>query len=276
MDDGKPRWQFQALADDVWNGACQLAGPNCPANPGPDWDIGASVVLSTSPGGRDTLLAGQKSGELFALDPTPGARCCGASASARHTERRQQRHPLGMASDGVHVFAPVSDPQRDDLPGYTPRPGVYACASPTAACCGSTRSRAAARSIRPTCRSPGWPRCARAQRAPRAHRGQRAPSSTRNRGRGAGQRVVYAGALDGRLRALDAATGRELRTFETARAFHGVNGLDGHGGSIDVGGVLPHGRFLFVVSGYGMFRQMPGNVLLAYALPQTPAYAGLP
>ena len=35
---------------------------------------------------------------------------------------------------------------------------------------------------------------------------------------------------------------------------------------IDVGGVLPHGRFLFAVSGYGMFRQMPGNVLLAWAL----------
>ena len=83
--------------------------------------------------------------------------------------------------------------------------------------------------------------------------------------------VVYAGALDGRLRALDAATGRELRTLETARAFRAGNGIDGHGGSIDVGGVLPHGRFLFVVSGYGMFRQMPGNMLLAWALPPTPA-----
>jgi polyvinyl alcohol dehydrogenase (cytochrome) len=88
--------------------------------------------------------------------------------------------------------------------------------------------------------------------------------------------VVYAGALDGRLRALEAATGRELRVMETARAFRAGNGIDGHGGSIDVGGVLPHGRFLFVVSGYGMFRQMPGNMLLAWALPGTPAREGAP
>jgi hypothetical protein len=31
------------------------------------------------------------------------------------------------------------------------------------------------------------------------------------------------------------------------------------------------GAYLFVVSGYGMFRQMPGNMLLAWALPPTRA-----
>jgi polyvinyl alcohol dehydrogenase (cytochrome) len=40
IESGTRRWHFQALADDVWNGACQLGGANCPENPGPDWDIG--------------------------------------------------------------------------------------------------------------------------------------------------------------------------------------------------------------------------------------------
>ncbi len=272
IDDGKPRWQFQALADDVWNGACQLAGPNCPEHPGPDWDIGASVVLSSSPAGRDTLLAGQKSGELFALDPD-------ARGKLLWRKRLSQGTPnggnsgihWGMASDGVHVFAPVSDPERE-LPGYTPRPGVYALRiadgsllweHPVTRGCvvdpadvplaGLAAMRQGATGA---ARSP-WPACSFFY----AHSAAAVLAND----------VVYAGALDGRLRALDAATGRELRTLETARAFRAGNGIDGHGGSIDVGGVLPHGRFLFVVSGYGMFRQMPGNMLLAWALPPTPA-----
>jgi polyvinyl alcohol dehydrogenase (cytochrome) len=38
----------------------------------------------------------------------------------------------------------------------------------------------------------------------------------------------------------------------------------GHGGAIDVGGVLVDGDQLFILSGYGMFGQMPGNMLLVY------------
>ena len=34
--------------------------------------------------------------------------------------------------------------------------------------------------------------------------------------------------------------------------------------AIDVGGVLVHGDRLFILSGYGMFGQMPGNMLLVY------------
>jgi outer membrane protein assembly factor BamB len=44
--------------------------------------------------------------------------------------------------------------------------------------------------------------------------------------------IVYAGALDGRLRALSADDGTN-RVFETARAFTGSNGIDGHGSSMD-------------------------------------------
>ena len=35
---------------------------------GPDFDIGASVILTRTSRGRPVLLAGQKSGGLYALD----------------------------------------------------------------------------------------------------------------------------------------------------------------------------------------------------------------
>jgi polyvinyl alcohol dehydrogenase (cytochrome) len=78
--------------------------------------------------------------------------------------------------------------------------------------------------------------------------------------------VVYAGALDGKLRLLDADSGQVLRVIETNRAYAAGNGVEGHGGAIDVGGALVNGDQLFILSGYGMFGQMPGNMLLVYGL----------
>ena len=45
--------------------------------------------------------------------------------------------------------------------------------------------------------------------------------------------------------------------------------VPGHGGSIDNAGVQVAGDVLFVQSGYSMFRQMPGNVLMAFNILQT-------
>ena len=45
-----------------------------------------------------------------------------------------------------------------------------------------------------------------------------------------------------------------------------TNGVAGHGGAIDVGGVVVDGGQLFVLSGYGMFGQMPGDMLLVYGM----------
>jgi polyvinyl alcohol dehydrogenase (cytochrome) len=78
--------------------------------------------------------------------------------------------------------------------------------------------------------------------------------------------VVYAGALDGKLRIIDAASGKALRTIDTNNAYRATNGVEGHGGAIDVAGAVVNGSQLFVLSGYGMFGQMPGNMLLVYGL----------
>jgi len=71
LDTGKLLWHFQAEPNDATLGGCfgKNKTENCPEHPGPDWDFGASPILKTLPGGRDLLLAPNKSGIIFALDP---------------------------------------------------------------------------------------------------------------------------------------------------------------------------------------------------------------
>ena len=60
--------------------------------------------------------------------------------------------------------------------------------------------------------------------------------------------------------------GKLLRVIETNRAYVASNGIAGHGGAIDVAGVLVSGGQVIVPSGYAPFGQMPGNMLLVYEL----------
>lgn len=70
MDTGKVLWSVQDYGNDAWLVACaQDPTENCPKNLGPDFDFGASPILHTLPDGRRVLLAGQKSGQVFAHDP---------------------------------------------------------------------------------------------------------------------------------------------------------------------------------------------------------------
>ena len=78
--------------------------------------------------------------------------------------------------------------------------------------------------------------------------------------------VVFAGALDGHLRAYSTDDGTVLWDFDTAREFSTVNGVPARGGSMDAAGPVVAQGMVFVNSGYGQFNQMPGNVLLAFAV----------
>ena len=76
MDTGRILWTRQTLPGDAWNAGCLDPTPegqvNCPEDAGPDHDFGSSPVLTTIADGRDVLLAGQKSGVLYGLDPQNG------------------------------------------------------------------------------------------------------------------------------------------------------------------------------------------------------------
>jgi polyvinyl alcohol dehydrogenase (cytochrome) len=258
---GAQRWIFQALADDAWNAACLGGGASCPAENGPDFDFGAPVMLVERKSG-DLLLAGQKSGEVLALDPDKDGAVVWRKRIGSGSSNGGVHH--GLASDGERVYVPIADPERK-VAGYVPRPGVYALAvddgkllwsHPVERGCKFDPQDAplvglAEMAKGKSDRSP-WPECS-------YYYGQSAAAVIANG-------VVYAGALDGRMRMLDADSGAALRIIETNRAFQGSNGVAGHGGAIDVGGAVVDGDQLFILSGYGMFGQMPGNMLLVYGL----------
>ncbi|MBZ5576425.1 MAG: PQQ-binding-like beta-propeller repeat protein [Acidobacteriia bacterium] len=72
LDSGKVLWSVQDLAGDAWVVSCiegRGSPENCPKDAGPDFDFGASPILRTLPNGRRLLIAGQKSGIIWAHDP---------------------------------------------------------------------------------------------------------------------------------------------------------------------------------------------------------------
>ena len=259
---GARRWVFQGLANDAWNAACLGGGASCPKENGPDFDFGASVILLERKQG-DLLLAGQKSGEVFALDPDRNGEVIWRNRVGSGSSNGGVHH--GMATDGKRLYVPIADPERK-VPGYVPRPGVYALAlddgrvlwsQPVQRGCTFDPADAPLIGLAEMAkgkadRSP-WPTCS-------YYYGQSAAAVVANG-------VVYAGALDGKLRMFDARNGNLLRVIDTKRFFDASNGVAGHGGAIDVGGAVVDGDQLFVLSGYGMFGQMPGNMLLVYGTP---------
>jgi polyvinyl alcohol dehydrogenase (cytochrome) len=77
--------------------------------------------------------------------------------------------------------------------------------------------------------------------------------------------AVFSGSVDGHLRAYSTEDGQVLWDFDTARDFTTVNGVPGHGGSIDGPGAVIVNGMLYINSGYARQGGMPGNVLLAFA-----------
>jgi polyvinyl alcohol dehydrogenase (cytochrome) len=71
LDSGRIKWIAQDTANDVWIAACMR--PGAPADCGPDHDFGSPPILKTLADGRDVLIAGQKSGNVWAHDPDTGA-----------------------------------------------------------------------------------------------------------------------------------------------------------------------------------------------------------
>jgi polyvinyl alcohol dehydrogenase (cytochrome) len=77
--------------------------------------------------------------------------------------------------------------------------------------------------------------------------------------------AVFSGSADGHLRAYATEDARVLWDFDTARDFATVNGIAGHGGSIDGPGPVIVKGLVYVNSGYVRTGGMSGNVLLAFS-----------
>jgi polyvinyl alcohol dehydrogenase (cytochrome) len=241
LDDGKILWTQQMYADDAWNGACVYPpyGPNCPEYHGPDADFGAPVILITA-GEKDILIAGQKSGEVYALDPDNKGEIIWEELVGRGAIMGGVH--WGMASDGETLYVPIND--QNDYPLHKDKPiqpGVHALNITDGKRIWSTIEEN-------RCEEESEWQCGPGISA--------AITAT--------PEVVFAGALDGMLKAYSTETGEELWAYDTDRDYDAVNGAKAFGGTIDSDGPVVVGNQMFITSGYAKFGEQPGNVLLAF------------
>ena len=235
LDSGKLLWSHQFTSADLWNIACvSPTRQNCPGKPGGDYDFGAPAALRTLPGGRQILLAPQKSGIVYALDPDQHGKVI-------WKKRIGKGGPLGGiewggASYGRYAYFPLSDwdPDKAELGG-----GLFAL---------NLKNGQLAWYTPPP--KPGCVKqfgCSAAQMAP--------PTAISG--------VVFEGSLDGHLRAYDARNGAVIWDFNAARTFPTVNGVKAHGGSFNGAGPAVVGGMVYVNAGYT--NELDGNVLLAFS-----------
>ena len=237
---GKVRWSNQVLAKDNFIMNCRQPGVgNCPREAGPDHDFGSSPILRRLPNGRELILAGQKSGILFALDPdNKGHKVWEARLSGGT--------PLGgiewgFTADATNVYVPIADPVG---PPNLRKPGLSALRIATGEPLWTTPAPVV------NC-SWGKARCTNGQSA--------AASSIPG--------VVFSGTTDGHLRAYATGDGRIIWDVDTAaRPWEAVNGGVAKGGSIDAGGPVIVNGVVYINSGYGRIFGSPGNALLAYSV----------
>jgi polyvinyl alcohol dehydrogenase (cytochrome) len=241
---GRIVWFHQVTPGDVFSGAC--TGGACP---GPDFDFGSSVLIEKLANGRDVLLAGQKSGVVFALDPDRRGEILWQTRVGKGGTNGGVQ--WGMASDGENVYAAVSDLARKAAAAGTviqlsspPDPaqggGLTALRIGTGGKVWYTAPEPCVASM-PLC-SPAQPQAVTA-----------IPG------------VVFSGSVDGHLRAFTTEEGRLVWDFNTVREYQTVNGVPAKGGSLDGAGPVIAGGMLFINSGYARNGATPGNVLLAFA-----------
>jgi polyvinyl alcohol dehydrogenase (cytochrome) len=236
IDKGQLVWSKQlTMPSDTWVGGCSQTKPNanCPEQVGPDFDFSASPILTTNKSGRELLVIPQKSGMVYALDPTKqgevvwqykageGSAAGGVwgSAVAEGVVYVAVGGYRAAVTGGVHGI----DLETGQRQWFTP-PQPLLCA--VGAGCGATQS-AAVTAI------PG---------------------------------AVFSGSQDGGMRAYAAQTGEVLWTFDANKNFETINGVVANGASFDGAGPTVAGGMLYMLSGNSGFVGRPGNVLLAFEI----------
>lgn len=249
LDEGEVLWKYQGLGGDAWNVGC-MSEPkiNCPENEGPDEDMGASPILATLPDGRRVLIGAQKTGVAHAIDPAADGAVLWQKKLAKGGV--QGGLQWGQATDGSMLYA-----SRSDLRWLSEEVVVADVEVDPNAGGGLLAVDLTSGEVvweAPPVDCSGRPRCSPAQSA----------AVTAIPG------VVFSGSQSGEMRAFDSRDGREIWRYDTLREFDTVNGVRGRGGSIDQGGaVVVDGRVYFN-SGYAKWGANPGNVLLAFGLPE--------
>ena len=256
IDTGKMLWSMQALPFDTWHNGCvqnipgRFAGParagggpparggrgggptipypaeNCPPVLGPDWDFSASSALATTTDGRDIIIAPQKQGLVWALNPDNG-QVIWKQDVAREIAGGRGETLFGGAVDSEKAYFGLISSGHVALDLKTGEEVWYVPLVPPQ---GRENERGVVGAVTLI---PG---------------------------------VLLSGARDGMIRASSSRTGQLLWEFDSRQDFTTVNGVAARGGSAASGGPIVANGMVFIGSGYPGFQGgQPGNVLLAFA-----------
>jgi len=235
---GAIRWANQLTKGDNYIIGCNPPKPraNCPTAVGPDHDFGVAPVLHTLKSGKQVILVGQKSSQVYALDPD-------ARGKVIWEHRLSAGGPLGgvefgPAADGDNYYVGIADI-------FSPKamPGLYA--------------------FRIADGEPLWsmlsPSVACPWRNPYCH-----PAISQAVTAMPG--LVFAGAMNGRFRAYDSKTGKVVWDYDTTAEVTTVSGKTAKGGVMDGAGPTIAGGVVYVSSGYQGRSGTPGNLLMAFSV----------
>ena len=238
---GAIRWVNQLTRNDTYIDGCYgpHPGANCPTKLGQDDDFGASPILHTLPDGRQMLLAGQKSGQVYALDPDHDGKII-------WSRRLSPGGPLGgvefgLAADMDTLYVPISDIY---VPRNQAQPGIMALRISDGAVLWKTLTQTSSCAWQNVYCYPGV---------------SQAISSVTG--------AVFAGSMDGHFRGLDAASGRTIWDYDTASTpVTTVGGQEAQGGVLDGAGPTIAGGMVYLNSGYWARSGRPGTVLMAFSI----------
>jgi len=237
MDSGRLLWTRQFTGADTYNFACGAKDKtNCPRDPIVDHDLGNSGILRSLGGGKRILIANDKGGMVYGIDPDDegkiiwrqkvasggvnGGFMWGGSADDRAAYMGISDYTAGKPEVGGGLIAlQLSTGEK-----------LWMTPAPKPACIGTAG-------------------CSAAQPAP----------VTMIPG------VAFLGSWDGHVRAYDTKTGAIIWDADTVREFQTVNGVKARGGSINSMGPAIAGGMVYITAGYSG-AAMPGNVLLAYSV----------
>ncbi len=226
---GSLLWSSQVTPGDNWMGGCPK-GPNCPDNPGEDIDFGSSAILHSLPGGKQILVATQKSGVIYGLDPDQRGKVLWKTRVG--VGGAQGGIQFGAAVDDHIAYAAVSDLYKRDKG----TPGMYAIkidngeklwATPAPSGVGNPAQLSAVSAM------PG---------------------------------LAFSGSWGGHLRAYSTKTGEIVWDFDAGRDFETVNRVPAQGGSFNGGGPAIANGMVITTCGFGFVGGKPGNVLLAFSV----------
>jgi len=228
LDTGSLLWSNQLTPNDNWIPACPR-GVNCPEVRGDDYDFASSAVLKTV-NGKDILLAAQKSGTVYGLDPDERGKLLWKTGIGKGSGLLGGVG-WGMAVEAQTAYAAIADINRPDG-----TPGLYALrietgqviwSTPAPKGAGNTAQAAAVTAI------PG---------------------------------IAFSGSYGGHMRAYSTKTGEILWDYDAVHPFDTVNKVPAKGGSFNGAGVAISQGLVITSNGYGFAGGQAGNVLLAFSV----------